>query len=581
MIGWLWSAALVVAQADPPEIQIEGTRNGSFAMEAFEEVPGLPFWKVAAGQPSLEDGVLVLPPGAEVSQPFAAPSAESLSFSFRFEGPLEAWIEDAEKVKFPIEVRSPEFSSLGPGGGIPQPRFQLFLACPKDASEAARIQQAVAVPRLGLNRQAMELRLEAELVACFKPWIENALDTSGPRESSFVTRVLDADTGQPIGPLNRMVSIHPVYTQLLSAWRLAPRPEWEPALVRYAEDFLAYGLHPETGLPRAIDPVRDEPLDQVALEIQLHLKFLIDLYENGPSGQGSPSIGERALDAAVRAGDTILRTGRQPDGSLAAKYVPATGQPDTGVIELRRLDVASQLARLAAHTGREDFAAAAREAVLAFDQTRYWPGTWDRIDPGFDDEYGHYGARAVTMWQALPDEPTFRGVALSGLETYLPLWRGALAHGGNIAADQVRCWEIAAACAVLEPQLTGAVLEVLDLAVHVHWTGQQNRQGVWVDTTVYGFDPQNLPVGDTLGVPQNLLVGLGVFAALQEPEDRLRTAAQFFAVLDRTRKVFGAEFGYVDGPPGSTAPGEGRVATGSIRVAPGLISMWEALEQQK
>ena len=139
----------------------------------------------------------------------------------------------------------------------------------------------------------------------------------------------------------------------------------------------------------------------------------------------------------------------------------------------------------------------ARDAFAQFEFTHFWPGTWDAIDPGFDDNYGHYGARAVEAWKAHPDEAAFRNVAEGGARHYMPLWRDALQLGGNIAADQVRCWKILREVAALEPSLQDKVADLLHLAARNHYRGQQYADGTWGDVTIYHFDPKaHLEVGD-------------------------------------------------------------------------------------
>ena len=569
-------AALTAPASGQDTLEVLGVRNASFAAVPFEEEGGIPFWEVISGEPFVvrDDGraVLVLPPGSAVEQPVAGPPDAAVVVRAVAGGALTAGVRASDDSLRTQDHVSDEPTDLAwiveePG----PPRWSLVLACADTAEREARVELAEAFVRLPAIEEAAYARsIEAELERGFATWLGASLDRSGPRETAFVAHLVDADTGGPMGAPAAAVSLHPLYTQLHEGWRLTGNADWEAALVRFAEDFLNLGLHPETGLPRSWDPVRDVPLDGLGVEIRPHLAFLLDLHEHGPAGPADDPLPERALAAAARIGAAVLARGVLPDGSVSAKYVPATGAPDTATVELRRLDVPSQLARLAARTGDERLLEAAREAVLAFEYGRYWPGTWDRIDPGFDDEYGHYGARAVVAWRAFPNEASFREVALSGLETYAPLWRAALGHGGNVAADQVRCWRIAARCAELEPAWESEVAELLDLAAHVHWTGQQNRAGEWIDTTIVRFDPQNLPVGDTLGVPQNLLEGLGHLARRQRGAERAATLARFAAVHARTKAVFGAPHGLLAGPAG------GRAATGTLLVHPGLLELLAA-----
>ena len=82
-------------------------------------------------------------------------------------------------------------------------------------------------------------------------------------------------------------------------------------------------------------------------------------------------------------------------------------------------------------------------------------------------------------------------------------------------------------------------------------------------------------MGDTGGVPQNLLEGLGLVCGQQElglQTDRLR--AMFAAVLGATEQEFGRPRGFV------ARRGQGRSERGfegTSRVAIGLVEMLEAL----
>ncbi|MEO0652888.1 MAG: hypothetical protein AAFZ65_19595, partial [Planctomycetota bacterium] len=376
------------------------------------------------------------------------------------------------------------------------------------------------------------------------------------------------DTGERVGRPARRVTYHPLFGQLLDAWAAAPRADWEAALEAYLVDFLELGLHPETGLPRFYDPIADEPLDDEPIEIRVHFEFLLDAAEFGPE-----ATREACRAAALRIGEQVLASGVLPDGGICPRYRPSDGEAQPGTVPIRRLDVPAALARLGALAGDERFRGAAVEAVRELAYDHYWPGTWDRIDPGFDDNFGHYGERATAMWAAWPEEAAFAQLARSGIERYLPLWRDALRFGGNIAADQVRCWRIAVELAHLDPTLAPRVAECLDDAVWVHFTGEQSPGGDWIDVTVVGHDPQRLPVGDTAGVPQNLLEGLAVATDEALGLDARDLRARFTAVMRTTLQSFGGAHGLIATTRRAQGVGSANPALGSLRFHPGLIEM--------
>jgi hypothetical protein len=435
-----------------------------------------------------------------------------------------------------------------------------------------------------------EAALRAEILAHLARYVatvlETCLDDVGPRATPFRAFGFDAETGARMQPAARVgdVAFHEL---LLRAWRATAgtgaaadaRAGWAAALTAFVDAYLELCIHPATGLARRWDPLADAPVDDAPVEIHRALAFLLDVAEDGPE-----PLRARCLAAAERMARAVLAHGVLPDGEVAASYYPADGAPNFEVDRLRRLDVPAQLARLARATADAALGAscldAAEQACLTLAYDHYWPGDWANVDPGFDDNFGHYGARAAVMWRAHPDGAVFRALAMSGWRRYAPLWRDTLRYGGNVAADQVRCWRIAATIAELAPETRADVAELLEAAAHAHFQGQQIAGGTWIDTTVKRFSPVHLPVGDTSGVPQNLLAGLGiVYGARDLGLARDDVRAMFTAVLRATDAEFGRAHGFsaVRGAP-SVTPGSPGFA-GSTGVAVGLVEMLEALAE--
>ena len=243
-------------------------------------------------------------------------------------------------------------------------------------------------------------------------------------------------------------------------------------------------------------------------------------------------------------------------------------------MQLRALDVAAALARVSRLTGDPRFLRVAEDALARFEYTHFWPGGWSDIDPGFDDEYGHYGARALEVWRAAPETALARRIALGGLEHYTPLWKNALRLGGNVAADQVRCWRIFTAVAELEGFDAARYAELgslLRAALRSHFKGEQYGNGAWGDVTVFHFDPKdNLQVGDLTGVPQNLLQGI---AFIYDERLGLRTSetrGMFAAVLESSMAAYKRPFGYLATRRELDGQNDCR---GSLRFAVGLVEM--------
>jgi hypothetical protein len=602
LVSALFCSAVAAVQG-PPSLGAEGEprcwvpvlRNGDFTLPVFEGAPGVPWWRTRSGAPQVVAGgprvgggeapaELRLPAGTLLQQPLAvwAGAARELRLRGLSRGQFTLTLIDGgggfAHEQFVAPLATPLRPFEADAGALEDslqralvPRFvlQLYGAAPGDAVGEGFVAELAAEASLPCPSEADLRRELLELLDwSFDQFLTRGLDDLGPRATAFVAHDFDVDRGERIGSPSRRVTYHPLYGQLLEAWHCEPRPQWEAALVRFVEDFLELGLHPATGLPRFYDPVEDRPLDDLALEIRVHFEFLLDLAEHGPT-----ALRERCLAAATRIGETVLARGVWPDGSVAARYTPSSGAASLDTPPIRRLDVPAALGRLSKLGGDPRFLDVAREAVLELEYDHYWPGTWERIDPGFDDNYGHYGERAIALWEAHPQEPSFRHLALSGYEHYAPLLRQALRHGGNVAADQVRCWRIFARIAALLPERAAEIGGLLEEAAHLHFTGQQVAGGHWIDVTVIDFDPQRLPVGDTAGVPQNLLEGLG---ALYREDLGLATEAhraRYTAVLRTTLQVFGGAHGLIATASRADGRGADNSAVGSLRFHPGLIAM--------
>lgn len=459
-------------------------------------------------------------------------------------------------------------------GELPVPRFELELGAAGTGGAVWRSPELL-VPFPARAESEFRAELVAELRWIIDLWLERAADRAGPRRTAFLTHIFDVVSGEPLAPL---AGDHNVFFDLLfRAAAETGEPRWQAAFDRFLGDYLELCLHPETGLPRRWDTRLDRPLDDDSIEISTKLGFLIDMAERGPEERR-----QECLEAARRIASTVLRVGLAPDGGVAAKYRPSDGRPDPHVAHLRRLDLPAQLVRLSAFEGPEAARAlidAAREAAAAVEYTLRWPGSWEEIDPGFDDIYGHFGQRATEMLRIAPEEDLFRRLSAGGLVHYLPMWHQAVRHGGNVAADQVRCWEIACDLAGLEPDLLPEVAPVLADAARLHLVGQQYDSGAWGDVTVYGFDPRdNLQVGDLPGTPQNLLFGLALLhderleAAGGLHRDQLR--ALFAGVLESTRVAYRRPFGYLSTRREAAGANPSR---GSIAVATGVVELLERL----
>lgn len=603
-------AGFASAQAEPPrgfarrEVQVLGNPALELLAPTDRELSAqrrqLPYWKLLNGttRPWLDgakspgEWAALLDPsaprvvglwlegGAQIAQSAAAyaPFAAELSIRVRLSGRARIEVIDGNGRRFARDfdqAGEPETAvirgaELVAAFGAPVlPRLQLRIS-----GAGARIEEVeLFVPLPAPDEAELLAEIESELGWFIATWSERALDTLGERKTAFAARDFDAVSGAPLAVLARSPVLDSFWQQLLDAWEADPRPEWSALLERYLADLFELGLQPGNGLPRAWDPERDVPVDDLTLEIHAHLRFLCELAERGPQ-----AFRARAREAALKIGELVLALGVLPDGAVAAAYRSSDGRPSTDTVPIRRLDLPAMLARLGALSGDERYVSAARDALFALEFAHHWPGTWDRIDPGFDDNFGHYGERAAAAAHALPAEHSFRAFALSGHARYAPLLALALRFGGNVAADQVRCWRIFRELGELVPALREPNRALIVEAARNHFRGQQGASGAWLDLTMQGFDPVALPVGDTGGVPQNLLAGLA-HAYEREPDAHAaELRAMFTAVMLSTRAQYRAEYGYVSGARRNEGRGAANSASATLRYTSGLVAMLRRLK---
>lgn len=580
-------AAASAGQPAEPVIVVDLLDNGSFTETAGEAVDEhgfhpLPWWRTSRGNEQqiyyANARCLQTRAGDFAEQPIAAyaPLAGQLLIEGEVEGGGVLTLVDGSGARARFELPSNYWRALRIDGDeiarqlghAPLPRFTLRLeALGKEDACWRNLHARVALPCPDEKALREEIRKCLEQIVA--PWLERCLDRQGPRTSSLVTSIPDAVTGEPLQTIPG--GFFPFWEQLWNAARALDDARWLAAFEGYASDYIELCLDPGTGLPRLWDGERDVPLPEKSVEIALPLGFLIDLAEHGPE-----SLRARARAAALKIGETVLAHGIQPDGSIAAKYFPASAEVDPGVVELRRFDVAAQLARLSALSGDARFLKAGGEALATFEFTQAWAGVWWKIDPAFDDDFGHYGARAVTIAGAAPQDALFRHFALEGLAHFEPLWRDALRLGGNVAADQVRCWTMLADLARLDADAAKRIRPLLVAALRSHFKGEQYEDGAWGDVTIYGFDPvtTGLQVGDYPGAPQNLLHGI---AALYRKDLGLRTdemRALYTAVLRSSIAAYLEPHGFLMLRQRSSGANP---AAGTLRMMLGLSSMLEAL----
>ncbi|MFT7679202.1 MAG: hypothetical protein ACI8QC_003202 [Planctomycetota bacterium] len=584
-----------VVQSPVVQIQrVELLYGGSFIKD-----PGagparpLSWWRSSRGQVLLQGAAgqpgELLTAGADwAEQPLAFPAAQaaSVQFQVRISGAGVLVFRDGAGHEARIEVGSPQAEDelvqvdaarLAQAFGAPVvPRLVVRLE--GRGAAGARWRAAACSVDLPLPSPAdLRADLVQELQWVIELWTKHAADRRGPKHTAYAAAFFDVLSGEALIDLQGQ---HSVVADLFLGCARAGVPGAAEAHTALARELLTKSLDPNTGLPRRFDCTTDEPIEAGPVEPHTHLAYLVDLAEHGAPGLPD-DLRELAATAASRMAATLREHGPQPDGQLSAKFVPSTAAPIGSYPALRRLDVPAALAEVARMEGQAQPPVVIIDALAQLLFTHTWVGEWHEIDPGFDDNFGHYGGRGMQLWQAYPELPLFRELALSGWRYYGPRWRDALRFGGNIAADQVRCWRIFAQAATLDASIVPELAPLLCDGLRMHWKGQQYDGGAWGDVTVKAFDPKaHLQVGDTKGVPQNMVTG---FATLYDrrfaeapggmPLTELR--ARFVAVLASTREHYRRPFGYLST---RTEVQGANYCGGEMRLAAGLMDMLHALD---
>lgn len=548
------SARAIGQVAAEPVLRVDMLDNGSGveladAPEGDERRMLLPWWTASGakrGFPPTGHAVEVAP-GAKLSQPIAAfaPLAGTLEISGRVAGFGQVSLVDGRGARTTIDVRDHEFvltakQLAAASKGAPVPRFTLELSAPSGSTGAGFHDLHAYVDLACPSEAALAAELRELCDGVFRTWLERGVDRDSARKTAFLTTHFDAVTGA-VQPGRSPSGVHPFYESLLDATSTCDNEFWRTSLEAYLNDFFELTFHPTTGMPRTWDGVLDLPQDAAPVEVGRYLAFLLDLSQRGPT-----KFRARSLEQARRMGETILAHGKLPDGALAVKYVPADGTPRLDVQSIRQLDVAAQLARMSQATGDARFVDAARGALAQLEFVLFWGGTWNGIDPDFDDSYGNWGAKATTMLAAFPDDPVFRHFSARGFEHFAPLWRDSLRFGGSMAADQKRCWEFLLRYEQIDSSTKPTLDPLLRAAVRAHFKGEQYDTGAWGDVTFANFSPRaSLNVGDLPGYPANLVEGLATMyragSALRTDETR----AMFTAVLRSSRERYGRKFGWL------------------------------------
>ena len=556
------------------------------------ELAQVPWWRSTQGEEQLlerelEDGTketwLWVRGGVSAEQPLAAytPTAGGIIITAEVAGAGRLVVVDGagrEHVeRFVVPAGDQATLTIGPLGELEafaegvRPRLLVKLAGAEDETAYfGSVRADVPLP----SPSVAELRAEviALLEQVISLWAERGLDREGPRSTGFASYRWDVVTGERLMTMHGRP--HPLFHLVADALEAEERADWRELYDAYLRDWLELCFDPDSGLPRRWLPLEDEPFYPRSVEMAGPLGDLVDTMERGRQ----PFV-SLAQARALKIAELVKARGTLPDGNVAAGYSSEDGTPRLDYIPLRRLGLPAELVRLGALVEDPSYTALARDALATMEFTHSWPGTWERIDPGWDDRYGHYGNHAVKMWKAAPGERTFERFALDGWDFFAPLWEDSLRLGGFIAADQVRCWDILVRIVELDEEQRPLVTERLRAAVRSHFKGEQYETGAWGDVTFYRFDPKtNLEIGDLPGLPFNLLLGLALLYGedLGHSDEELR--ALFASVLRSSVEHYRRDYGYL---VSRTQSAGANPSGGSIRLGVALAEMLRGLSGAK
>ncbi len=568
--------------------------NGDFALPAWEIAgvrfgTAIPWWVTTSGHPVLRGGGIFTASGSSLTQPLAAyvPLVSDPDMGLSIRGKVQgrgllifqngsgerARIEleggaDGGSAAFEVTAKQLEEQL----GAALIPRFAVTLTA--QAGDSAMWDDIeFLVPFPDPEPEAFALEIIGALDNIVSEWAQRGMDTKGPRPSMYTTAIFDVITGEPLADAPAGVSVffesllEVADAKALQLEGVQPKAKvWQELLDKHVADFLDISWSAETGTPRLWDPVLDVPLDERPIEAARYLRFLIDLASHGPNAER-----ERALEIAIRFGETVLEQGVLPTGEVASRYFPNDGHGDTMVPSIRELDMPTELVRLSKLTGDERYLTAALRALSKFEFLHMWGGTWDSIDPGLDDFYGHFGKRSVAMAEAFPEHLILGRLSESGLDYFEGPLQKTLEHGGFVAADQIRGWEGFVGVARTHPERAKGVGELLRKAVRAHVKGEMDTGGRWVDVSHHRWEPRfGLEVGDVPGAPVNLMHGLAIAMQPELGQNQRELRAFFIAVLRTTLGAYGREHGLM----ASRVEVSGSNPAGAeIRLMPALVLM--------
>jgi hypothetical protein len=550
----------------------------------------IPWWRLQgeARVMAVDGGVLLeTPVGSRASQPISAygPLAANIRVVGVVHGVGRVELRDGAGGLFAREVGAPgvreEFAILGREievdlGRKLQPRLVLSVG-PAGETPARWGDLQAWVPLPCPSETVLRAAVVERLQHIFGAWLE----LGRPPGGVFIQRSFDVVTGDPLRAEGGEIfefpgGFFPLFSFLLAALEYEDDPVWRAAFESFLESYLEHCLDETTHLPRRWVSAEQRADGNRFREIAADLEFLIDVSEV-PDGTLPQALKARAFDAALAMGGAILERGILPDGTVVASYRAVDGAVNLSTNPLRRLDVPAQLARLGALAGNAVMEDAARNALAAFEFTHHWPGNWHDVDPGFDDDFGHYGARAVTMLSAFPDDAGMGALVDEGWAHYRDMWGDCLRMGGSVAADQIRCWKLMLQRVSQKPELGPELRPLLSAAMRAHFKAQQYRNGAFGDVTFLDFDPKTgIQVGDLPGAPANLLLGLGL--CYGEPdtleEDRVRAMAA--TLLITSDEHYRREYGYLLGQRETL---HFNSAGGGLRLCPALITWLRRLDR--
>ncbi len=475
--------------------------------------------------------------------------------------PLNAYlavpVETGSWVEFTLTAGADFFNAFGMN---PRPRFTVTIE--GVTGDALFDSFEITTDFYTLSPEELKETILDEMAWTFDLWIEHGLDHEGPENTSCVSHLHDAITGEEVQTL-LLCPVWASYPMMADYLKFRENAVYRQLVIDQADLFLRT-RHRSSGFMQYWNPTTDTPGGDVAL---LPVSYFWQVYDL--TGD------EKYRDAVIAMTDSILafdelawitepiqegylQSGFNVDGSIHELHQnqyqimirwfdSANLLAETYLREPKQkyLNAMENCAELYITPGIVDYADIDPQTIT-FEPTWY---TWQNLIPAFDDYFG-YGIRGLwEIWEA-------GGFTHAGIEAYLEKafddmsaeWRKAMFRGGREAGDEGRGWGPYFWMWQQDPENHTDYQELLVRNGYTIMKGEFGEYGSWMGTGYEDWSPIiGLPgEGATTGASGNALSGLYLaWEASGRNEDFYAAMVTLFRTSQLTYKF---DYGYIRTP---------------------------------